>query len=34
MDERVQPQLSPPWITYFNELRDSVGADPTVTVDY
>ena len=32
MDERVQPQLSPPWITYFNELRNSVGADPTVTV--
>lgn len=32
MDERVQPQLSPPWITYFNELRNSIGADPTVTV--
>ncbi|EEM86481.1 MULTISPECIES: hypothetical protein [Bacillus cereus group] len=32
MDEHVQPQLSPPWITYFNELRNSIGADPTVTV--
>ncbi|PEI86307.1 hypothetical protein [Bacillus toyonensis] len=34
MQENVQaqPQLSPPWITYFNELRNSIGADPTVTV--
>ncbi|EEL34370.1 hypothetical protein bcere0019_23770 [Bacillus cereus Rock3-28] len=32
MDEHIQPQLSPPWITYFNELKNSVGADPTVTV--
>ncbi|WP_433772029.1 hypothetical protein [Bacillus wiedmannii] len=32
MEENVQPQLSPPWITYFNELINSVGADPTVTV--
>lgn len=32
MDEHLQPQLSPPWITYFNELRNSIGADPTVTV--
>ncbi|PEM42079.1 hypothetical protein [Bacillus toyonensis] len=32
MDEHIQPQLSPPGITYFNELRNSVGADPTVTV--
>lgn len=32
MDKHIQPQLSPPWITYFNELRNSVGADPTVTV--
>lgn len=32
MDEHVQPQLSPPWITYFNELKNSIGADPTVTV--
>lgn len=29
---QVQPQLSPPWITYFNELVNSIGADPTVTV--
>ncbi|MGE7888329.1 hypothetical protein ACQKN7_13295 [Bacillus cereus] len=34
MQENVQaqPQLSPPWITYFNELVNSIGADPTVTV--
>ncbi|MDA1758748.1 hypothetical protein [Bacillus cereus] len=34
MEENVQaqPQLSPPWITYFNELVNSIGADPTVTV--
>lgn len=34
MEENVQaqPQLSPPCITYFNELRNSIGADPTVTV--
>lgn len=34
MQENVQaqPQLSPPWITYFNELRNSIGVDPTVTV--
>lgn len=32
MDEHVQPQLSPPWITYFNEVKNSIGADPTVTV--
>ncbi|PFX75276.1 hypothetical protein COL39_06510 [Bacillus cereus] len=29
---QVQPQLSPPWITYFNKLVNSIGADPTVTV--
>lgn len=36
MQENVQaqPQLSPPWITYFNELRNSIGADPTVTVGH
>ncbi|MED2785810.1 hypothetical protein P4261_15485 [Bacillus thuringiensis] len=34
MQENVQaqPQLSPPWITYFNKLVNSIGADPTVTV--
>ncbi|WP_232361964.1 hypothetical protein, partial [Bacillus thuringiensis] len=32
MEENVQAQLSPPWITYFNELKNSIGADPTVTV--
>lgn len=32
MDEHTQPQLSTPWITYFNELRNSIGTDPTVTV--
>ncbi|QBZ25306.1 hypothetical protein FORC085_2243 [Bacillus cereus] len=23
MEENVQAQLSPPWITYFNELKNS-----------
>ena len=32
MEENVQVQLSPPWITYFNELKNSIGADSTVTV--
>ncbi|MCM3218782.1 hypothetical protein M3644_02985 [Bacillus cereus] len=32
MEENVQDQLSPPWITYFNELKNSIGADPTVIV--
>ena len=32
VQENVQAQLSPPWITYFNELKNSIGADPTVTV--
>ncbi|MGG5735718.1 MULTISPECIES: hypothetical protein [Bacillus cereus group] len=32
MEENVQVELSPPWITYFNELKNSIGADPTVTV--
>ncbi|TCP68313.1 hypothetical protein [Baia soyae] len=25
-------ELSPPWVTYFNEIKYSVGADPDVTV--
>ena len=32
MQENVQVELLPPWITYFNELKNSIGADPTVTV--
>lgn len=32
VQENVQAQLSPPWITYFNELKNSIGADPTVSV--
>ncbi|MCA1057591.1 hypothetical protein LCL96_01505 [Rossellomorea aquimaris] len=26
------PELSPPWIIYFNQLKYSIGADPLVTV--
>ncbi|MGM0845651.1 MAG: hypothetical protein ACQEUT_11790 [Bacillota bacterium] len=32
MDNQPEVQLSPPWITYFNQLKFSIGADPEVTV--
>jgi hypothetical protein len=32
MDEKIDVQLSPPWITYFNELKNTIGEDPEVTV--
>ncbi|WRP08784.1 hypothetical protein U9J35_04705 [Rossellomorea aquimaris] len=32
MNEKVAVQLSPPWVTYQNELKYSVGQDPSVIV--
>ncbi|WP_370872872.1 hypothetical protein [Croceifilum oryzae] len=32
MNETNNVELSPPWVTYFNEIKYSVGADPGVTV--
>lgn len=32
MDNEMNVQLSPPWITYFNELKSTIGEDPEVTV--
>nr|WP_093293253.1 hypothetical protein [Thermoactinomyces sp. DSM 45892] len=32
MIETKNVELSPPWVTYFNEIKYSVGADPSVTV--
>ncbi|MGF2616195.1 hypothetical protein FZC84_00260 [Rossellomorea vietnamensis] len=32
MENSLDIQLSPPWITYFNELKFSIGEDPEVTV--
>ena len=32
MEDNSNVQLSPPWITYFNEIKYSVGTDSDVTV--
>ncbi|WP_082731903.1 hypothetical protein [Sporosarcina sp. HYO08] len=32
MNESALPQLSPPWVTYFNELKNSIDNDPLVSV--
>ncbi|PFA62207.1 hypothetical protein CN378_21610 [Bacillus sp. AFS015802] len=32
MDKKMNVQLSPPWITYFNELKNTIGTDPEVTM--
>ncbi|WP_072333409.1 hypothetical protein [Thermoactinomyces sp. DSM 45891] len=32
MIETKNVELSPPWVTYFNEIKYSVGVDPGVTV--
>ncbi|MHA7136689.1 hypothetical protein ACRTEV_05385 [Rossellomorea arthrocnemi] len=32
MNEKVGVQLSPPWVTYHNELKYSIGQDPSVIV--
>lgn len=32
MTENIEIQLAPPWITYFNEIKNSIGASPNVTV--
>jgi hypothetical protein len=32
MKEKVGVQLSPPWVTYQNELKYSIGQDPSVIV--
>ncbi len=32
MDHKSEVQLSPPWVTYFNEIKYSIGQDPSVTV--
>ncbi|MGE6615093.1 hypothetical protein [Bacillus mycoides] len=32
MEDNFNVQLSPPWITYFNEIKYSVGIDPDVAV--
>lgn len=32
MDNNAEVQLSPPWVTYFNKLRFTIGEDPEVMV--
>ncbi|PGC86827.1 hypothetical protein [Bacillus toyonensis] len=32
MKENIEIQLAPPWITYFNEIKNSIGASQNITV--
>ncbi|RLQ92285.1 hypothetical protein [Falsibacillus albus] len=32
MEKTVEVQLSPPWVTYYNELLNTIGKDPDATV--